>query len=198
MSTSDIDAVSAAERNEQAEGADPRALKPRTSLSVIPLYALADEYLEAAHKLAELDIDEQTIADTLESISGPLEEKATNVAAFVRNLEASAEAIKDAEAQMAARRKALEARAERVREYLRVQMERVGIKRIESPWFVVALRQNPPRVVVAHQSELPPEMMRQPPPPPPEVNKRLIADLLKAGKDVPGAYLETSNRVEIK
>jgi hypothetical protein len=71
------------------------------------LYVLSQEYRTAAEKLADMDLDDQTFADTLESLSGDLEAKAVNVAMFCRNLEASAAAIEEAEAQMAARRKAL-------------------------------------------------------------------------------------------
>ena len=66
------------------------------------LYEIAAEYRDAATKLAELDLDAQTVADTLEGLSGDLETKAQNVAFFVRNLEATAAAIKQAEADMAA------------------------------------------------------------------------------------------------
>ncbi len=41
-----------------------------------------NDYLAVANKLHELDLDEQTIADTLEGVSGDLQEKATNVAKF--------------------------------------------------------------------------------------------------------------------
>ena len=82
------------------------------------LYELAHDYRNAADKLADLDLDPQTIEDTLESLSGDLEVKATNTAMLIRNLEASAAAIGDAEAQMAARRKALENRAKRIKDYV--------------------------------------------------------------------------------
>ena len=47
------------------------------------LYLLAEEYRAAAEKLADLDLDEQTVADTLESLAGSVEVKATNVAMFL-------------------------------------------------------------------------------------------------------------------
>ena len=57
----------------------------------LTLYTIADQYLQDLQKLQDMDLDEQTFADTLESLSGDLEVKATNVAMFVRNLEASTE-----------------------------------------------------------------------------------------------------------
>jgi hypothetical protein len=162
------------------------------------LYVLADEYLAAAHQLADLELDPQTVADTLGGLSGDLEVKATNVAMFARNLEAAAEAIKGAEAQMAARRKAIENRAAGIREYLKVQMERTGIKEIASPYFKLAIRSNPPAVVIDAASQIPAEYMRQPEPPPPAPDKKAIAAAIKAGKEIAGAHLEQSTRLEIK
>ena len=37
------------------------------------LYDIAAEYRQTADKLADLDLDEQTISDTLEGMSGALE-----------------------------------------------------------------------------------------------------------------------------
>lgn len=162
------------------------------------LYVLADQYLADLQKLAELDLDEQTVADTLEGLSGELEVKATNVAMFARNLEATAEAIKTAEAQMAARRKAIEARAERLREYLKTNMERTGISLIEGPYFSLKIKQNPPAVHVEDPALVPTEFKKFTPPPPPTVDKKAVADALKLGVDVPGCRLERGTRLEIR
>lgn len=162
------------------------------------LYKLADEYLAAAYKLADMDLEEQTVKDTLESLSGALEVKATNVAMFVRNLESLAEQIKAAEEQMAARRKAVQNRADRVREYLKMQMERTQITKIECPYFKIALRQNPAAVVIDDASIIPQEYWRVPPPPPPMPDTKAIAEALKTQMAVPGAHLERGTRVEIK
>ncbi len=167
----------------------------KTSLA---LYQLGDVYLVDLSKLEELDLDEQTVADTLEGLSGELEVKATNVAMFVRNLEASAEAIKGAEAQMAARRKAIENRAGRIRQYLKDNMERTGILKIEGPHFALTIKKNPPAVHVEAPELVPAEYMKQQPPPPPAWDKNAVKDALKAGKDVPGCRLEQGTRLEIK
>jgi hypothetical protein len=162
------------------------------------LYVLADDYLAAAQQLADLDMDPQTVADTLEGLSGDLEVKATNVAMFVRNLEASAEQIKAAEAAMSARRKSIENRAASVRDYLKAQMERTGITKIECPYFKLAIRENPPAVVIDAASQIPAEFMRQPEMPPPAIDKKAIAEAIKAGKEVPGAHMERATRLEVK
>jgi chromatin segregation and condensation protein Rec8/ScpA/Scc1 (kleisin family) len=162
------------------------------------LYQVADIYLQDLNRLKELDLDEQTFADTLESLSGDLEIKATNVAMFMRNLEANAEAIKAAEQQMAERRKALEKRAERIRQYLLDNMERCGIKSIECPFFKLTVRANPESLILEQDAVIPPEFIYTPEPPPPQVDKTRLKAAIKAGLAVQGARLDRKNRLEIK
>lgn len=162
------------------------------------LYVLAQEYRDAAEKLADLDLDPQTIADTLEGMAGDLEVKATNTAMVVRNMQALALQIKEAEAAMAARRKALEARAERLTQYLLANMQHAGIQKIESPYFTLSVKSNPVAVVINEPGLIPAEFMRQPEPPPPAPDKTAIKEALKAGREVPGAHLAQGQRLEIK
>lgn len=58
------------------------------------LYTLTQEFLEIAAQLEDLDIDEETIGDTLESLQIPIEIKAENIIRFTKNIEAMAEARK--------------------------------------------------------------------------------------------------------
>lgn len=162
------------------------------------LYLLAAEYRAAADKLADLELDDQTIADTLEGLSGDLEVKANNVAMFARNLESTALAIKEAEGAMAARRKAIEKRAEGLRRYLLSSMQTAGIQSIECPYFKLSVRANPASVNVFDERQIPAQYMRQPEPPPLAPDKTAIKEALKAGIDVPGCVLTAGHRLEIK
>jgi hypothetical protein len=163
----------------------------------LSLYTIAAEYRESLTKLADLDLDEQTLADTLEGMGGEIQVKATNVAAFCRDLEATAASIKDAEAQMKARRTAIENRATRLRKYLMDCMQMAEIQKIESPYFRLCIKNNPPAVEVFDERQVPQEFMKQPEPPPPSVNKTAVAAVLKTGQDVPGCRLTQSQRLEI-
>ena len=168
------------------------------TLNNLSLYTIADQYIQAFMELADSDMPEDCIADTLEALEGEIEDKCINIAAFIRNLEASAEAIKNAESEMVKRRKAIESRADRIREYLKSNMERVGISKIESPWFNLAIRKNPPSVVIDVQESIPDDYWKQPETPPPCIDKKLIASAIKDGFDVPGAHLQYGTRIDIK
>lgn len=162
------------------------------------LYVLAHDYRSAADLLADLDLDDQTVTDTLEGMSGDLEVKATATGMMVRNLQSLAASIKEAEAQMAARRKAVEARAASVQAYLLQNMQHAGISKIESPHFTLSIKSNPAAVVINEPGLIPVEFMRQPEPPPPAPDKTAIKDAIKAGREVPGAHLAQGVRLEIK
>jgi hypothetical protein len=161
------------------------------------LYVLAQEYRVAADKLADLDLDEQTVADTLEALSGDLEVKATATAMVVRNMLSLAEQIRQAEEAMGQRRRALEGRAKRLNAYLLETMQFAGIQRIESPHFVLSVKTNPASVEVFDPAQIPAAYVHQPEPPP-VVDKIAIRQALATGHDVPGARLVRGVRLEIR
>ena len=161
------------------------------------LFALTNEYRAAAMKLAEMDLDAQTIADTLESLSGDLEVKAQGVAHMVRSLEADAAAVKQWSKDAAERAKALDNRAESLRSYLAHCMEASGIEKISGPGIALSWRSSS-AVVIDGEDLVPAEFMRQKPAPAPEPDKTAIAAAIKAGQEVPGAHIEHRRSLQIK
>jgi hypothetical protein len=164
----------------------------------LTLYEIAAEYRQMVEALMATDNDAQTIADTIEGESYPLEVKAQNVAYAIKTLQANAEAIKGAEEEMSRRRKALENRAANIREYLLECMTLAGIQKVECPHFVIKIAANPPSVVIDDERQIPADFMKTPEPPPPQPDKKAIGDAMKAGQDVPGARLVRGKRVDIR
>jgi hypothetical protein len=161
------------------------------------LFVIANEYREAAEKLSNLDLDPQTLADTLESLSGELEVKAQSVAYMIRNMEATASAIKEFEEKQTERRKAIEARAEGLKRYLQNCMEATGIKKIEGPGVVLSFRESS-AVVIDEPGLIPIDYMRTPPIPEAQPDKKAIGEAIKAGTEVPGAHIEKRKNLQIK
>lgn len=161
------------------------------------LYLLTQEFREVAEKLADADLPDEVIADTLEALQFPIEEKAKNVAMVIRNMEASAKAIKDAADGMLLRAKAEENRAKNLKAYLQSAMVATGISKIESPYFVIGLRNNPESVVIDAESQIPADYMREIPASY-SPDKAAIKAAIKSGIQVPGVHLSTSQRLDIK
>jgi hypothetical protein len=167
-------------------------------MNPLSLYQVAADHRQMVERLMECQDDAAAIADTIEAESFPLELKAQNVAYAIRNLESSAEAIKEAESQMTERRKRIEKRAEQIREYLKTCMEVAGVQKIECPHFALTIAKNPAAVEIFEPSMVPVAYMRQPEPPPPSPDKARIKESLKAGTDVPGCLLAQGTRLVIK
>lgn len=167
-------------------------------MTAITLYEIAAEYRQMVAALMATDADAQTIADTIEGESFPLELKAQNVAYAIKTLLANADAIKGAEAEMAARRKAMENRAASIKEYLLQCMELAGVQKIECPHFSIKVANNPPSVFIHDERQIPDCYMVKHEAPPPTPDKKALADNLKAGAEIPGAYLTRGKRLDIK
>lgn len=161
------------------------------------LYVLAGEYRAAAQKLAELDLDEQTVTDTLEALSGDVEQKSQSVAMMVRLFEADAAACKAWAKEAIERAKSAEARADRMREYLATNLEACGIERVEGPGVAISFRKSS-AVVIDGEDLIPAEFMRTPEPPKPAPDKAAIATAIKAGREVPGCHIEHRRSLQIK
>ena len=123
----------------------------------LSLYDLSANYLQALDFLTDpaLDLPIEAVNDTLDALSGELEDKAINVAKFLRNMETMAEAIKNAETDMAKRRKALESRVKWLKDYLKGNMEHTGISKIECPYFKLSIQNNPSAVNILNEDVIP-------------------------------------------
>lgn len=167
-------------------------------MSNLSLYQLSGNYLEALDFLTdpEADLPAEVINDTLEALGGELEDKAINVAKFLRNMETAAEAIKAAEADMARRRKTLESRVKWLKDYLKGNMEDCGISKIECPYFKIAIQKNPAAVNIMDESAIPGQFKEQVITW--KIDKTAIKDAIKAGGTVPGAELSSGTRLAIR
>lgn len=111
------------------------------------MYELANDYENLMAAIENGDIPEEALADTLESITALLDEKADNIACWIKQLTAEAEAIKAEEDRLKARRTAKLKRAERLTEYLAECLTNGGISKLETARNVISFRKNPPAVV---------------------------------------------------
>ncbi|MFT0140735.1 siphovirus Gp157 family protein [Alcanivoracaceae bacterium MT1] len=163
----------------------------------LSLYHMTDEYLAALDHLRDMDLDEETMSDTLEGLEGELTIKAQNVAAFTLNLDAEAAAIKEAEQRLARRRRALENKVKKLRDYLLVNMERAGISEISAidNSFRVRVMKGRQSVVIDDMDALPADYTTTKTIVDPD--KRLITKAISDGYEVPGAHLERKPQLKI-
>ena len=161
------------------------------------LYHLTAQYQQALIELSDPELPEDVVADTLEALEGELLQKGQAVAAFALNLGAEIDAIKAVEKRIGERRKSLERREDRMREYLRSNMEKAGISEIKAidGSFTAKLGKGRPSVVIDDESLIPDDSefvkwTRS-------VSKTAIGDAIKAGREIPRAHTETRPTLRI-
>lgn len=159
-------------------------------INTLKLYEISTAYLETLEALAEMDdLPQEAITGTIEGWVGTFEQKAIAIAAYIRNMEA-------ARKRMEARKRALENNADRMRQYLKFEMERTGIMKMKSTELALRIQKNPHSTIVDDESQIPDKFKETIVTV--KVRRAEIGKALKAGQAVTGAHLEQTTRLVIE
>jgi hypothetical protein len=164
------------------------------------LYQLRTEYVELMTKLADMDLDAQTLADTIES-TGVVEsfnEKAVSVVMIARQFDAHCDAIDSEIERLKALKTSRQNTADKLRDYLLNNMMAASIESIDHPLMSIKIRNNPESVDVFDEKQVPTEFMTWPSMPAPKPNKTLIKTSMKLGVEVPGCKIVRTHSLTIK
>src|SRR5688572_25833005 len=144
-------------------------------------------FAELRRRLVEVerDIDERTLADTLDGATS-LKEAIGRIIRSALEDEHLADALKSRLEQMRERLARIETTAENKRQVAIAAMEEADLEKILEPDFTVSLRAAPPGVVIVNAQDIPEWFWI---PQSPKLDKRRILETLKAGTAVMGAEL---------
>lgn len=164
------------------------------------LYELTHDYLALLDAIDNDEIPEEAIADTLESITACIEDKADSIACLLKNLDADIVAIKAEEARLAERRKAKEKSHERIKQYLSETLQRAGLDKIETARNRITFRKSESVEVDEEAFIKWAEINRDDllTYSAPKVNKTEVKKALKDGIEIVGAELRIKNNIQIK
>lgn len=166
-------------------------------MTALRLYKVADDLLPLLDQVDEDGCMSPELGEALSKFEG----KGLSVTAYILNLDATIQAAREAAAKMAKRAELMEKRAERLRNYLALNMKLTGITEISCAEFSAKLLiERDAAVEITNAAQIPLEYMRtpEPKPPVPAPDKKAIAAAIKSGKEVPGARIVKSDRLEIK
>ena len=140
--------------------------------------------------------------DTLDGMEIAIQEKAENVALYIKNLDYEIKAIKSEKSRLDARLKSKEKSCKNMLEYLKNCLEAAKLKKIETPRAAIAIRNNPQSVEITDEKSFigwaqdnNDDLLRYKDP---EVNKTAVKQLLKAGEEVPYAKLIRTQSLNLK
>lgn len=130
-------------------------------------------------------------SDNLDELEQTRAEKVENIALWIKNNESLSSAIREEEAALSARRKALDKKAQILKDYLL----NAGVVKFESAKAKISTRKVE-SVEIADERIIPAEYMREKVTKAPA--KTEIKKAIKAGTIVPGASIKEEKRITVK
>lgn len=141
--------------------------------------------------------------DTLDGIEQEFEDKAENVAAYIKSLKAEADDLKEEEAALNRRRKVKENQIYRLKDYLLHSMMTINRTKIDTPKAKLSIRNNAESVQFDDEEQFirlclargQDDYLRYKDP---ELNKTAVKKALQSGMEIDGARLIRTQSLIIK
>ena len=159
------------------------------------LYEIKDSYLEFLELVANGEIPEEAIADTKEFLEVDFTDKVDNIASYIKNLTAEAFAIREEEKALAERRQAKEAKIERLKDYLSVNLQALGRDVVETSRNRVSFRKSTSLVYEPEALDKLDDgwfVTKR------EVKKKDLTEAIKAGFTFEGIHLQEKRNLQLK
>ena len=148
------------------------------------LYELTDQYRELLALMEDPDIDPEVINDTMEGLTGEIEDKAEAYAIIIKELQAEWDKFNAEQLRMFANRERVGCHITRMKNNLLATMRTMGVKKIQTEHFRINEAGNGGLKPMKITGDVPPEYCK----PIPDNDK--IRKALDEGKELEFAHLE--------
>lgn len=160
------------------------------------LYELKEIYQNIWDLVGDDEVDLDSLEKALKSVEDNIEAKAENIAKLIKGIDNDAAGIKAEETRLAARRKTLENKQANMKRYLESQLKEMGLDKVKTPLFTIAIQNNPPSVEITNEDIIP-ERFKNTVTITSIVKKDLL-DALKAGEVIEGATIKQGQSLRIR
>lgn len=103
---------------------------------------------------AETDEDIQVALDTMEALEGDLIFKAEDIIKVCKNIEADIQAIDEETKRLQDMKTSRKNKVDRLKKYLKENMESVGLQKIDTPLFKIAIQKNGGKQKIAYDVDI--------------------------------------------
>ncbi len=119
------------------------------------LYELTGQYLLLLQMAEDPEVDPEVLSDTMEGLSGEIEEKADGYAKVMKTLEGESETIKKEIDRLTARRNSIDSNIARIKNSLESAMRTTGNTKFKTDFFSFNIQKNPPSLDVIDDTKVP-------------------------------------------
>ncbi len=130
-------------------------------MSNLSLYNITNKFVELMDKVEEGEITEEEYNELGEILALELKNKSSNIIGYVKNSESLLDAIKNEEKRLSDMRKIGESKLEKFKQYVKENMEKLGLEKIKTELGILSISKNPMSVEIENENEIPKEFKEE-------------------------------------
>ena len=163
----------------------------------LSLYNITNSFITLFEKAENEELTQEEIQEQGNELALALKNKSTSIIGYVRNLDLTSEAIKNEIDRLTIMKKAIDNKNTKFKEYVKENMERLDLPKIDTELGTLSIAKNPASVEIFDETLISDEYKKEKVTV--SIDKTSIKNALKAGKNVQGARLvedKTSLRIK--
>lgn len=127
----------------------------------LSLYNITNKFTEIMDKVETGELTELEYNEMGEELALLLKQKSSNIIGYIRNIEVLINAMSDEEKRIASNRKALENKLEKFKSYIKDNMEKLELPKIDTEIGTISLVKNPISVEIINETDVPSEFKKE-------------------------------------
>lgn len=167
-------------------------------MSDLTLYNITNKFTEIMEKAESGELTEQEYNELGEELVKELQNKSSNIIGYIRNSELLIEAMKAEEKRIADLRKNGENRIDKFKQYVKENMERLGLNKIPTELGTLSISKNPMSVEIENEEEIPERFKQEIVTT--KIDKTMLKNYFKdTGEVIPGVkFIDNKTSLRIK
>lgn len=130
-------------------------------MSNLSLYNITNKFVELMNKAQEGELTEEEYNELGEELASELQKKSSSIIGYTQNEEALIEAIDNQIKRLTEFKKAKQNNIDKFKQYVKENMERLEISKIETELGTLSIAKNPMSVEIENEYEIPSEFKQE-------------------------------------
>lgn len=126
-------------------------------MSDLTLYNITNKFVDLMNKAENEELTEEEYNKLGEELAIELQNKSSSIIGYVRNSELLIEAMKAEEKRISDLRKVAENKIEKFKQYVKENMEKLGLEKIQTELGILSIARNPISVEIENEEAIPEE-----------------------------------------
>ena len=130
-------------------------------MSNLSLYNITNKFVEIMDKAQEGELTEEEYSEVGNELALELQNKSSNIIGYIKNSESLLDAMKTEEKRLADIRKQGEKKLDKFYQYVKENMERLGLEEIPTELGKLKITKNPMSIEIENEDEIPSEFKKE-------------------------------------